>query len=168
VSTARQLRPFHGIREVGPPTGAAITARLRTSPADDGVCRAVATLMSQYRHRDLAARTGQGEVSGTAKKAALAGRKRGMTGALSSRWAGAIVHANDAQHDLAVRGQNAHGASLQAAIDTITARLAVPAGESVLLPGARKPVRGLPRWGRTVRQTATAAAPGRHAGPGAG
>jgi IS605 OrfB family transposase len=142
VSTPKQLRPFDRKREIGPPTGAAITGRLRTSPADDAVCRAVAALVSQYRHRDLAARTRQGDVSGEAKKTALAGRKRGMTAALSSRWAGAVVHGNDAQHDLAVRGQDAHAASLQAAIDTITARLAVPADESVLLPGARKPVCG--------------------------
>jgi IS605 OrfB family transposase len=142
VSTPKRLRRFDGKREIGPPTGAAITARLRTSPADDAVCRAVAALVSRYRHRDLAERTRQGEVAGAAKRAALAGRKRGMTAVLSSRWAGAIVHGNDAQHDLAVRGQQAHAESLQAAIDTITARLAVPAGESVLPPGARKPVRG--------------------------
>lgn len=60
--------------------------------------------------------------------ASRAARKRALTAASSSRWAGAITRTSEDAYQLAGQNLRAQGSSLQARIDRIQARLAVPAG----------------------------------------
>ena len=55
-------------------------------------------------------------------------RKRELTAASSSRWAGSITRATHDQWALARRGQAAHLASLEAGVRTVAERLAQPLG----------------------------------------
>ena len=64
-----------------------------------------------------------------------AGRKRALTAASSSRWAGAITRTTEDQVRLAEQNLRAGKASLQARVRAIQARLAVPAGGK---PGRRR------------------------------
>jgi hypothetical protein len=49
-----QLREWRGVKPVAGPSGAAITTRLRTTPADDMVLDAVAAHLGRLRRADLA------------------------------------------------------------------------------------------------------------------
>ncbi|WP_222598126.1 hypothetical protein [Lentzea tibetensis] len=63
-----------------------------------------------------------------------AARKQGLTGASSSRWAGAITKASHEQWGLARRGQAACIRRLEAGVATIERRLALPVGA----PGVKR------------------------------
>jgi hypothetical protein len=57
-----------------------------------------------------------------------AARKRALTAASSSRWAGAITRTSEDAQQLADRNLRAERAALRARVKTIGARLPVPAG----------------------------------------
>ncbi|MFE2265771.1 IS200/IS605 family accessory protein TnpB-related protein [Streptomyces griseosporeus] len=119
------LRDMRAPFVVPGPTGVAIRARLRVSPADVAVLTAVGTFLGSLASRDLAARCRQGTESDAACWAA---RKRELTGLSSARWAGSVTKAVDDQWALARRGQAAETARLRGQIDRIAARLARPLG----------------------------------------
>ena len=72
------------------------------------------------------ARRGRLDAAGRARSRAA--RKRALTGASSSRWAGAITRTSEDQVRLAGQNLRVCRASLQARIGWIQARLAIPAG----------------------------------------
>ncbi|SDC63968.1 transposase, IS605 OrfB family, central region [Sanguibacter gelidistatuariae] len=134
------LREWGGVKVIAAPGGTATTTRLRTSLADDAVLTAVAEHVSKIRRRDLAERT-----RAPGDPVSKARRKREMTPAASSRWAGTIMRGNDAQYQLARRAQRADMRSLRAGIAAITARLAQPvvtAGSGAPAPVERRRVKG--------------------------
>ena len=77
---------------VPPPSGARVRTRLRPSAEDETVLLAVGRHLGRLAGVDLAdrARRGRADAGRTA-------RKRGLTAASSSRWAGAITRTSDAQ-----------------------------------------------------------------------
>jgi IS605 OrfB family transposase len=109
------------------PTGVSIRDRLKgLTLVDEEVLRAVGVHLGSWASKDLKTRCAQGlEHSATT----WAARKRELTPASSSRWAGAITKATHDQWALSRRGQAAHIQSLQAGIATLTHRLALPIGD---------------------------------------
>src|SRR6266542_4372125 len=88
----RLMRPIVAPFVVAPPSGARIRTRLRVDPADDLVLRTVGAYLGQLAGQDLAVRCrlGLGEDARTE-------RKRALTVASSSRWAGVITRTSNDQ-----------------------------------------------------------------------
>lgn len=107
-------------------SGVAIRDRLRLTAPDADVLRAVGVHLGSLASRDLAVRTRDG---GGHDKDTWAARKRDLTVASSSRWAGAITKSTHDQWALARRGLAAHIQNLDAGIATIRRRLALPVGQ---------------------------------------
>ncbi|MGW0826403.1 hypothetical protein [Streptomyces sp. NPDC002845] len=111
---------------VAPPGGCRIRTRLRLSPADAVVLRAVGEHLGALAGADLAARVRIGNVPAAHNQ--RAGRKKALTARSSSRWAGSVTRTSEDQYQLARRALNARIGSLRQAIATITSRLAVTPG----------------------------------------
>ncbi|MFF9041031.1 IS200/IS605 family accessory protein TnpB-related protein [Streptomyces sp. NPDC014892] len=112
---------------VSGPTGVAVRTRLKQlTPGDEKVLRLVGAHLGSLASRDLKARCRDG-LAHSGK--AWAVRKRELTPASSSRWAGSITKATHDQWALARRCQSAHIQSLEAGIRTIEDRLALPVGQ---------------------------------------
>ncbi len=108
---------------VAPPTGACIRTRLWVDTADERVLWAVGEHLGRLAGQDLAARCRLG--GGDAQRAE---RKRALTGASSSRWAGAITRRSNDQWACGRRNLLEERTGLRRACRVIRARLAVPAG----------------------------------------
>ncbi|MCT9144081.1 transposase [Streptomyces violarus] len=122
-----------GLREMAAPfvalgpSGVAVRDRLKHLTAqDENVLRLVGDHLGMLASRDLKARCAAGLDHDTDQWAA---RKRALTQASSSRWAGSITKATHDQWALARRGELAHIKSLQAGVRTIAHRLSLPVGE---------------------------------------
>ncbi|MEV0690373.1 IS200/IS605 family accessory protein TnpB-related protein [Streptomyces sp. NPDC050388] len=122
-----------GLRELAAPfvapgpSGVAVRTRLKQlTPADVEVLRRVGAHLGALASGDLKARCRDG-LGHDAE--AWAVRKRELTSASSSRWAGSITKATHDQWALARRGQAAHLQCLEAAVRTIGHRLSLPIGE---------------------------------------
>jgi hypothetical protein len=143
--TAVKLREWRGVKPVGDPAGAAITARLWTTPEDEQVLDLVADHLGTLRRADLAAAsrpqlptpTLDDEARRQARRDRLNTRKKALTAQSSARWANAIIASNDAQYRLARDAQHRHIIGLKAAITTIEKRLAQPTADT-LTPEQRK------------------------------
>jgi IS605 OrfB family transposase len=139
LASCRKLREWRGVKPVGAPTGVAISARLRTSPADERVLDAVAAHLGRLRRADLAATSRREPVDPTlgneqrklVNRSQLNMRKRVLTAQSSARWANAIIAANDDQYRLARDAGYRHIVGLRAAITTIGKRLAAPAADTL-------------------------------------
>jgi IS605 OrfB family transposase len=92
------------------------------------VLRAVGAHLGSLAGKDLAARCAEGRLDARGRARSRAARKRALTAASSSRWAGAITRTSEDQVRLAGQNLYADKTSLQARIRRIQARLAVPAG----------------------------------------
>jgi IS605 OrfB family transposase len=110
------------------PAGTRVRARLRVSPEDEAVLRAVGSHLGSLAGKDLAARCAEGRLDAKGKAASRARRKRALTAGSSSRWAGAITRTIEDQVRLAGQNLRAEQSSLRARVRRIEARLAVPAG----------------------------------------
>ena len=122
-----------GLREMAAPfvalgpSGVAVRDRLKHLTAqDENVLRLVGDHLGTLASRDLKARCAAGLDHDTGQ---WARRKRALTEACSSRWAGSITKATHDQWALARRGQLAHIQSLEAGVRTIAHRLSLPVGE---------------------------------------
>ncbi|MFI1565694.1 IS200/IS605 family accessory protein TnpB-related protein [Streptomyces sp. NPDC020490] len=122
-----------GLRELAAPfvvpgpSGVAVRDRLkRLSAEDERVLRLVGDHLGTLASRDLKARCAAGLDHDSEQWAA---RKRALTEASSSRWAGSITKATHDQWALARRGQLAHLQSLEAGVAVIAHRLSLPVGE---------------------------------------
>ena len=108
---------------VAPPSGARIRTRLRLSACDKAVIRAVGEQLGRLAGQDLAARCRLGW--GDDQRAE---RKRALTPASSSRWAGSITRTSNDQWQQGRKNLLAERERLRRACRTIRARLAVPVG----------------------------------------
>ncbi|WP_392749917.1 IS200/IS605 family accessory protein TnpB-related protein [Streptomyces sp. LN590] len=109
------------------PCGVAVRDRLKhLTPQDEKVLQAVGAHQGALASRDLKARCADGLEHGADTWAA---RKRELTGASSSRIAGAITKTTHDQWALARRCQAAHIRQLDAGIRTLRHRLSLPLGE---------------------------------------
>jgi len=110
------------------PAGARVRTRLRVSPRDAEVLRAVGRHLGSLAGRDLAARCAEGRLSSKGQNESRAARKRALTAASSSRWAGTITRESENAWQLADRNLAAERGTLAARARKIEARLAVRAG----------------------------------------
>jgi hypothetical protein len=122
------LRPVGVPFVAAAPGGARVRARLRVSAEDEAVLRAVGAHLGSLAGRDLAARCAEGRLDAAGRARSRAARKRALTAASSSRWAGAITRTSEDQVRLAGQNLRVGRASLLARIGRIQARLAVPVG----------------------------------------
>jgi hypothetical protein len=108
---------------VAPPAGARIRTRLRVDAADEQVLREVGEYLGRLAGGDLAVRCrlGRGEDQ-------RADRKRALTAAASSRWAGAITRTSNDQWQRASKNLLDARVGLRRAIRRLRSRLAVSVG----------------------------------------
>jgi hypothetical protein len=121
------LRPVAAPFVAAAPAGARVRTRLRVSGQDEAVLRAAGRHLGSLAGRDLAVRCAEGRLDAAGRAGSRARRKRALTAASSSRWAGAITRTSEDQWQLAERNLRAQKSALQARISKIRARLAVPA-----------------------------------------
>jgi hypothetical protein len=129
---------------VAPPTGARVRTRLRPSQQDAAVLGMVGEYLGRLAGGDLARRCvlGPGTDSRT-------DRKRVLTAAASSRWAGAITRTSNDQWQRGWRNLLDARASLRGAIRVLQGRLAVPVGQRC--GRARGYATGQERWAKQQR-----------------
>jgi hypothetical protein len=108
---------------VAPPYGARIRSRLRVAVADERVLRAVGAYLGRLAGTDVATRCRLGR--GADQRA---DRKRALTAASSSRWAGALTRTSNDQWQRGWRNLHDARANLRQAIRAIDRRLAAPVG----------------------------------------
>jgi hypothetical protein len=108
---------------VAAPAGARIRTRLRLNPDDQRVLWAVGAWLGGLAGQDLAVRCRLG--AGDDQRAE---RKRALTPAASSRWAGAIARTSNDQWERGRRNLLDARDGLRRACRTIRSRLAVPVG----------------------------------------
>jgi hypothetical protein len=124
-----------GLREIAAPfvaaapEGARVRTRLRVSPRDAEVLWAVGRHLGSLAGRDLAARCAEGRLDVKGRSGSRRERKRALTAASSSRWAGAITRTSEDQYQRAEKNLREERATLAARVRAIEARLAVPVGE---------------------------------------
>src|SRR5271169_5064787 len=143
------LRPVAAPFVAAAPGGARVRTRLRPSPGDEAVLRAVGAHLGSLAGKDLAARCGEGRLDAKGKAVSRAGRKRALTAASSSRWAGAITRTSEDQVRLAGQNLRAEASGLRSRIRRIEARLPVPAGGTA--GRVRGYATGAERHAKTVR-----------------
>src|SRR5437868_3019325 len=95
------LRPIADPFVAAAPAGVRVRTRLRVSAQDEAVLRAAGRHLGSLAGRDLAARCGEGRLDGQGRAASRAARKRALTAASSSRWAGAITRTSEDAYRLA-------------------------------------------------------------------
>jgi hypothetical protein len=110
------------------PAGARVRTRLRVSPQDAEVLWAVGRHLGELAGRDLAARCAEGRLDPKQQSASRTERKRALTAASSSRWAGAITRASEEAWQFADRNLKAERGALSSRVRKMEARLAVQAG----------------------------------------
>ena len=93
-----ELRQVSAPFVAAPPTGVRVRARLRVSSQDEAVLWVVGTYLGSLAGQDLAARCGEGQLAAKGRAASRAVRKRSLTAASSSRWAGAITRTSEDQY----------------------------------------------------------------------
>ena len=124
-----------GLREIAPafvaaaPSAARVRTRLRVSAGDAEVLAAAGRHLGSLAGRDLAARCAEGRLDARGRAASRAVRKRALTAESSSRWARAVTRGSEDAWQLAARNLAAERRSLEARVQTVVTRLAVPAGE---------------------------------------
>jgi hypothetical protein len=116
---------------VAPPSGARVRTRLRPDVCDEQVLRMAGEHLARLARQDLAVRCRLGD--GDDQRAE---RKRALTAASSSRWAGAITRTSNDQWQRGRRNLLDAHAGLRRAIRRVRSRLTVPVG------GRRHGVRG--------------------------
>jgi hypothetical protein len=109
---------------VAPPAGARIRTRLRLSACDEAVVRAVGGHLGRLAGSDLAVRCRLGH--GDDQRA---DRKRALTAASSSRWAGAVTRTSGDQWQRASKNLLDARVGLRRAVQGVQARLGVPVGQ---------------------------------------
>ena len=107
------LRPVAVPFVAAAPGGARVRARLRLSPGDEAVLQAVGAHLGSLAGKDLAARCAEGRLDAQGRARSRAVRKRALTAASSSRWAGAITRTSEDQVRLAGQNLRAEQASLK-------------------------------------------------------
>jgi hypothetical protein len=119
------VRTLAPVLVAAPPSGARIRTRLRLNADDEQVLRAVGQDLGRLAGQDLArrCRLGRGPDQRT-------DRKRALTAASSSRWAGAITRTSDDQWARAYANLLDARTGLRRAVKRLRARLAVGVGQA--------------------------------------
>jgi hypothetical protein len=125
----RRLRPTAAPFLVAAPSGARVRTRLVVDDHDAEVLRSLGAALGSLARGDLATRCREGRLDAKGRAVSRRERKRALTAASSSRWAGAITRASEDGWQLASRNLTAEIRSLRARIGRIRGRLVVPAGE---------------------------------------
>jgi hypothetical protein len=97
--------------------------------ADEVMLRLVGTHLGSLAGGDLARRCSEGRLDAGSRATSRRERKRALTAASSSRWAGAITRTSEDAWQLAMRNLAAEGRSLRARIRRIRQHLSVPVGD---------------------------------------
>ncbi|MQY40327.1 hypothetical protein SRB17_83600 [Streptomyces sp. RB17] len=127
MAEKKQLRQIARPFVADGPSGVSIRDRLKgLTPEDEKVLRAVGEHMGRLASLDLARRCRDGLDHSADTWAA---RKRDLTAASSSRWAGSVTSNTHDQWGLSRRAQHQHLQSLDAGIRTLRHRLSLPIGE---------------------------------------
>lgn len=138
----KQLRTIDDSFVALGPSGVAIRDRLKhLTEVDEKVLRLIGEHLGRLASLDLKARCADGDDHNNDTWAA---RKRGLTAASSSRWAGSITKATHNQWALSRRCRLAHIHNLEAGVRTLMHRLSQPVGE--------KGTRGAPGGYRSKRE----------------
>ena len=146
---SRVLREIAAPFVAAAPAGARVRTRLRVSVQDEAVLRAVGRHLGALAGRDLAARCAEGKLDPRGRAESRRERKRALTAACSSSWAGAITRTSEDAYQLAVRNLEAERGTLKARTGKIGARAAVPAGKkSGRVAGYATPAE---RYSKTLR-----------------
>ncbi|MHB1526185.1 MAG: nuclease/transposase family protein [Candidatus Dormibacteria bacterium] len=124
---SRHLRSFAAPLVVASPGGARVRTRLRVDEADEQVLRALGEHLGSLAGGDLAERCREGRLDAKGQAASRRERKRALTAASSSRWAGAITRTSEGAFQLAWRNLVTTQRSLRARLRRIEQRLTVPA-----------------------------------------
>jgi hypothetical protein len=147
--TGRRLRQVRPSFAAAGPGGARVRTRLRLSAQDEAVLQAAGRHLGSLASADLAARCAEGPLDAKGRAASRTARKRALTAASSSRWAGAITRTTEDQWQLAWRNLQAEKASLRARVRAIETRLAIPAGQ--IAGRIRGYATAADRYGKQVR-----------------
>ena len=126
---SRRLRAIAPPFVVASPSGGRVRTRLEVTDTDAAVLMALGTHLGSLASKDLAERCGGGTFDAKAKSDSRRKRKRSLTAATSSRWAGAITRTSEDAFGLAFRNLEAERRSLRARTSRIRHRLSVPVGE---------------------------------------
>ena len=116
---------------VAPPAGARVRSRLRVDEQDAQVLAAVGRHLGSLASGDLAARCKEGRLDAESKRASRRERKRALTAASSSRWAGALTRSSEDSYGLAMRNLKAERVSLSTRVKKLTGRTRAPAGATL-------------------------------------
>jgi IS605 OrfB family transposase len=123
------LRPIAPPFVVAAAKGARVRTRLHVSPEDVAVLVALGTHLGSLAGTDLATRASEGRLDAAGAAASRRQPKQALTGACSSRWAGAITRTSEDSYQLAWRNLVAEAASLGARAKAIRRRLAIGVGD---------------------------------------
>ena len=126
----KRLREVPGPFVVAPPCGARVRTRLAVNDNDEMVLKALGAHLGHLASLDLARRVAEGPLDAKGKAQSRQARKQALTGASSSRWAGAITRTSEDAYGLAKRNLQAQQVSLRARVDKITKRVALGPGEA--------------------------------------
>ena len=122
---SRRVRhPIRPVVQAPAVTTLRIRTRLRVSDTDRAVVVALGVHLGRLARTDLARRSQAGLAH---DQQVWAARKRAITVASSSRWAGAITQASDGAYATARRNQLRQQADLTRAITTVAEKLEPPA-----------------------------------------
>lgn len=162
----KQLRRIGDPVVAAGPAGVRVRTRLHLTADEAAALGEVGEFLGSVYRRELAHRITLGRIDRKAHGAWRAERKRAITAAASSRWAGAITRAVEDQYQLGMRALDAEVTDLRAAIGVLESRCALRPGE-VAAPGevvggpprqSRRRVRGYAsagqRFGKTRRLAA--------------
>lgn len=119
----KALRPLAAPFVVPASEGVRVRTRLAVTPDEEQVLLAVGRYLGQLAGRDLSERCRRGTTD-----AGRTDRKRALTAASSSRWAGTITRTSDDQWRTARRSLDREARWLRSAIARISARSAAPCG----------------------------------------
>jgi hypothetical protein len=123
------LRPIRDPFLVAAPSGTRVRTRLFLSSDDVIVLAALGDHLGRLAGTDLAQRCREGRLDPKGKAISRRERKRSLTSASSSRWAGAITRTSEDVWQLRERNLVMEAASLRARVARIRGRLPVPCGE---------------------------------------
>jgi hypothetical protein len=125
----RRLRPTAAPFLVVAPSGVRVRTRLVVNDHDADVLRPLGAALGSLARGDLARRCREGRLDAKGRAVSRRERKRALTAASSSRWAGAITRATEDGWQLAYRNLTAEIHSLRARIGRVRGRLVIPVGQ---------------------------------------
>jgi hypothetical protein len=118
------------------PGGVSIRTRIHLSGAEAAALAGIGSFLGSVYRGELAARVRLSRLDRESHVVWRAERKRALTGASSSRWAGAMTRAVEDQYQLGMRALSAHVSDLRHAVEVLEARCALRTGEQDPVPGA--------------------------------